>query len=518
MSHRISSENAAEGHIKHSTARSPTALRFLLISLLAAGLLTSLTILAVRIESVLDPLARFETTSGGEPNQIYSVYKASTGFPVYSDPRQPPYPTSLYNWFFYYGYSAIARGFVNSPSAFISATRLTTAGFAALLFAAFLWHGRLIEVESGRRDTRIRIATVLFAGWAALSTFFGWWILTCRPDYAATSLSALGLVFFLKTDQTPKFWPHAVAGVFLFYLAWAMKQSFVLGPVVVCLSALCTGRRQLGYFVGGSFLLAVLGTVLFQGENYVWNTLVAVRLSPFSFHNALDAAKGALPKTLFVIGAAAVGACSLKEPTVSAFRRTCLLTGALLGSVMAGVGTFRFGASANYYFECNVFLVVLGIHGLSRVLAFSPSAPKARHLAFLTILSTASGCLVGDLSRFVRQTGRLKFDLSGAHVAEFSRVADTLIASEKPALCSLTVLSYPWLTQFPAVILDDYHYVHQPAVQKGLIAGGPKQLVADGYFATLVLERESEMLGWIDDSQYRRDLLSDNFIVFRRHP
>ena len=56
------------------------------LAIFAMGLIISLCIMGVRFASVLNPLARYDISSGGESIHIYGAYKVAIGAPLYEDP------------------------------------------------------------------------------------------------------------------------------------------------------------------------------------------------------------------------------------------------------------------------------------------------------------------------------------------------------------------------------------------------------------------------------------------------
>ena len=122
-----------------------------------------------------------------------------------------------------------------------------------------------------------------------------------------------------------------------------------------------------------------------------------------------------------------------------------------------------------------------------------------------------------DSSRLVTtRFGRLTLDFSEDRVGECQRVEEFLSQAKKPAFCTQPSLAYPWLTQYPTILLDDYPYVHKPALAKGVMQGGPEKMVREGYFETVVIDRHSDYLSWVDPAKYRRVSLGENYFAFER--
>jgi len=74
------------------------------------------------------------------------------------------------------------------------------------------------------KGVALRLGLLGLATYLSISTFLGWWILTCRPDFGACTFFLLGLVFLLRFEHDRPCTAGIAAGL-CFFLAWSINWT-----------------------------------------------------------------------------------------------------------------------------------------------------------------------------------------------------------------------------------------------------------------------------------------------------
>jgi hypothetical protein len=490
-----------------SRVKTPLATRALPAPLLATAALLPTLALAViflmRLDWTVENGELFDSV-GFQAPCVYGIWKVQEGHPLYESPTSGTYNVNLYNFFFYHFYARTLQLVGVTESHLVLGARLLTATLAA----AGAWATYGLVATLGRPDRiSVRIAVACLCGCAWFSfTPMNWWVLAARPDVLATTLAVGGTLAYVHARQRARNgWWFAAAG-FLFYLAWASKQSTVALLVACCLDALSGGTKLRHFLVLAVTAGACMGlTLMLGGTEYHENVLHMPRIYRYqglgdSWPHLQDVLRFNLflifygPACLVVALVAQVLGKRSREFAASVIPGsvddlTPFVFGVLVGLPWNLFMRFREGGSENTLFESYFAVVSLTVIVLVR------QAP-----AFLRSWTTTAPFVLG-----IAQLGWPAADValqpelfrlaSAEQIAERRSVADVVRRLPAPVFAEAggagwVNYSLPWYSsggRYPAVVSDSFWL--SAASRQGLLPdGGIDRLVRERFFGAILIQ------------------------------
>lgn len=166
----------------------------------------------------------YAVTTGFEEFNLYHLWKAAEGHPLYEWPERDNYTPTHYNAAFYHAYAAWTRLWGARGEETVACARWLTPFFAVLgmLMQAHLLRQLAPETSRGSGLWRWGIAFLTWFG----PTFGAWWVWSVRADIPAVVLSLTGFASVLRAREQGglRWW---LAGSLLFFAAWSFKQYVV---------------------------------------------------------------------------------------------------------------------------------------------------------------------------------------------------------------------------------------------------------------------------------------------------
>jgi hypothetical protein len=308
----------------------------------------NLSVYLIRIVSVWRYGALFCATAVESP-MIDSVWRCMHRRPVYTWPFAFPFSLSMYNYLFYYTYASVLRLVGAWDAAILTWGRQFTLLFA---LAGALAQWRLVRSFLKLRGAASVFSLALSLGLWLCTSLVKYWALSIRPDMAAAALVMIALWVVVRQ---PRFC-FVYAG-FLFYLAWAFKQSVVLAFAGLCLWLLLNKRwRNLAVLIT-VFAALVAVTLLAGTPEYRFSILVAPQMVkgftfglPWILH-ALGTGLTAVFLNLYWVAAPFVllrASGGMRKADARIHMFVTVFAVALLAGV-AGMG--KVGGTSNYLFE-----------------------------------------------------------------------------------------------------------------------------------------------------------------------
>jgi hypothetical protein len=308
----------------------------------------------------------YVTTSGFEDESLFAIWKWIHGQKVFSDPFDPPFAASYFNWLFYYTYGAFTSAICSllnlEPSALPSVARFLTVLFT--LACGVLVYALLEPLSRFRRIAGSMAVT--------LNPLIGFWSVTARPDIAALFFDLAGLWCVKKAERSGSSW--LIAALAMFYGAWSFKQSFVAALIAACVYLFISGMRKQALLLGGGAFIA-FGLTLALGDvdyryNLLWSQSGMWLSASLAFHNCLWAFMKA---PLFPLGLIVI---------LASIRKIHLNLLALMGFfsfVLMLLASAKVGASDNYFFEsataCSIIFVLSFFEWRAFIGALAQSVP-----------------------------------------------------------------------------------------------------------------------------------------------
>lgn len=447
---------------------------------LAAG--ASLALLLARIYYAVSFVTPYMlSTTGYEWENTFAVWKFIQHQAVYTDPHRIPFTVSYYNWAYYYCYGLITSAFLKLLH--LDAIWIPTIGrFLSLAFtlitgAIFCMAARVF-VKTGPLSRGL-VAWVWYVI-AACSPLAGFWTITVRPDIGALALEAAGLYvilrYMMKPDQR-----LIVLAALLFYAAWSFKQSSVTMLTGSVLALLFFRHWRAFFTLSGIWWLLVIFTLVVGGPVYRENILFSQKHCPMLVSLGLKNIFRAVEKNPFfllsvgVILAWSVGKLRLlvSRPIEAALTFTVLFS-----CCFAFVAACKVGANDNYYIPA----------AWAAMLGFALIAERI-NLPFRLLGLTACSCLlVGAVA--LAPMGKTFYVSYRLEDVAHRNLAEKLSRLPGPAFVQEPYSNLPWVERFSPhfVIPATYYYDRDAGVP--LENDGWEGLARDGYFATLVLDRD----------------------------
>lgn len=318
---------------------------------LAAAALACMTLMCVRAAAVFH-YGPYVSTSGGEEESLFAIWKWLNNKPVYANAFAPPFAQSYFNWLFYCIYGACTSAVLaifklNSLALPVIDRSLTLALTAVSMLVVY----QLLNPLSFSR--RVAGSVII-----AFSPLIGFWALTVRPDVGALVCALVGAWCVEKFDRS-----HRLAAIVLaflaFYCAWAFKQTYVT-PFAATVLHFCLGRRWRAAFWFGAAVVLAIGLTFFLGTAEYRYAAISSQshmalLLPNVEHNA---GKALLKAPLFLFGLISVFGCVRRD------RTNFFALWAVISLILMLIASAKVGASDNYFFEpaaaCSILFLLEG--------------------------------------------------------------------------------------------------------------------------------------------------------------
>lgn len=451
--------------------------------LIAAALSMALVFLA-RLQSVLQAHGRYPT-SGVEGAGAFGVYQVCAGAPLYHDFTQSP-NGYIFNFIFYEFYGTVAGLFGDCATATPLAGRLLTVAFVVALGAAIFL----------ARNARLSALEAAAIAAAVISPYVGWWVFALRPDVAATTFFACGVIATLRYLRRPAL-PALVAAVLCLICAWGFKQPYgFAAPVMLWFIARTNFRHALIFAI---LLLAGLCLPFFVYgiRPYFFHTIYSESRMPLY----VDIAAGNIVS--FVVKSAAV--LLLTGITLTALRnarrepeRDFLVAMLAVSFGVMAILAAKAGASDNYFFPPFVTALLL-------IVRLAPDCdPALRRVGF------AAYAVLSILLSLAVLTGHRGVIALPAEVArQMNEEAATINRMPGPKLVWHDTMAMPWFTGDVALRIAN---IGASSSFEGSF--NPATLVAARHYATIAIP--PEVTPRFDLSGYALSKTFSDLLVYSR--
>ncbi len=451
--------------------------------------------MALRIASAVsfsEPLQLI--TSGWEQETLFPVWKAINGVVVYPDPFKIPFSVTSYNWLFIESY-AVFSGAVLSILSLEDAWLPTVGRFftltillagTALSYASFL---KILKTT----DLTMKILCLSFSVFVFFGPLVGFWGFTVRADIGALTFEILAVFLFWT------FYPNrpllavllcAVAA----YAAWGFKQVNVVSTVTVGLYLLYHRDWKPLFLLGGVLVIAYASTFLIGGYDYTWGVFEGARHG-YSLDRLITNTKIFTLKSAPYL--AALAALALAAVTSPRFRRAWLdderavlvLIGLCTAGIINMLANFKVGSADHYYFSFTYFVALASVVGFSKIREEAAGAENRIQVKRVLGIS-----MLGWAANIVAM-GVVLFGLRG--VVSVMPLHDLTIARKdcadrlpKPVFIGNAYLSLPWMNPGEHNFVISYNYFNERSAGLEFERGGIGGLIKDGYFASLLIDKE----------------------------
>jgi hypothetical protein len=375
---------------------------------------------------------------------LFAIWKRIHHISVYQDPFSPPFAQSFFNYLFYWSYGAIVRGITSflrlSDFELPTIARLTTLAFTGLGIVVTV---QLVKLVSPVRGWAVACLGIIICA----NPLVGYWAITTRPDIGALAFELAGIWLVLRSSRNRR--GSLLLAVFLFYIAWAFKQTFVAGWLASVFYCLLQGRRREGGLLVFIFLGALGASLVIGGQTYRYAVVLSqvhMRVVPLhSIHLFIEAI---LKAPLFGVGLVVVTLEMVRTRTV-----TFLFLALIISLSFAATAAMKVGASDNYFFE------PAALSGLACIRATSTKNSQAavRKLALMVALGAqliSVSLVLGGIF------GKLKPDT----LPELMIMKRSLDKYAGTSIATLNAANLPWFhTRGPHLVLADSYYLDRAA-------------------------------------------------------
>lgn len=453
-----------------------------------AAVLLSVLLMALRgygAISLAEPLQA--ATRGCEYESSYVFWKYVAGLPVFVDPTRIPFAGTYYNWLYYAFYGEIIRfalQFLSLSDAWLpTLSKLIT--FAGVLAGAVITTVAFARLVA-RDDPWLKAFGAALAGYLFLGPLMGFWGISNAPDVWALVLDVAAVFLFLELyARRPRAAIFAFAA--LAYCAWGFKQTFVYGTGTVGLFLLWRRDWRGVALLAAAMSVLWVATLLTGGLTYQKSILAfggtKVKLQAYDFFRNFG---------IFLSKSMPLLAGLFLLPTLWRDRQRILHTDPIL--VFAAIGTAlsfaltlptsaKQGAGDNYYFIPAFYLSFLLLAALARLKrnGAMPAGPLA---------AVAVGWIVSILG-----VGSVLLGLNG--VLSVRKSHDSLMAAnraigalQQPSFIALPYLELPWMRPKTQHFVLHCSYFWDREANVSMERNGVGGLIAEGFFASLVLPRD----------------------------
>ena len=486
------------------------------IAILSAG--AGIVLLAVRMYYAISFGEPLQTpTSGAEEESLFSIWKQIRGLPVYADPHRIPFAASYYNWLYYETFGWITGWVLQAlglgDSWLPTVTRLIA--LSVCVAGSFLLY-RYFLLIAAPRQPYVKVLAPALAIYVFSGPLAGFWTIATNAEFIATAFLILSVFVFTRLYDSSPVWAvvwFCVAA----YLSWAMKQNYVFSAGAVGLFLLF-GKdwRALGVLV--VMLPLAWAVTIFAGSDEYRNLLFLLdsektfRLDQL-VRNLANAGAKTLPLSL---GLAAVAAAAWRwRGTIQRLWSVPLFPvpayGLLVSAAFLVPMSSWYGAAENYYFPIVFFASTILIMAVSR-LGTSDGAGRL-------VLSAITIGWLGNLLAILAVLGGFVGTLSNRHWHDrHVAVKACLAALPLPAFTSNPYTMLPWMYPGAPHFVLAYNYQRDRGAGRRFERGGIGGLIADGYFAALLLTVPDGRFDGarIDQRYVRRGRCADTDIWLRR--
>jgi len=473
------------------------------VAALSAG--AGIVLLAVRMYYAISFGEPLQTvTSGAEEESLFSIWKQIQGLPVYADPHRIPFAASYYNWLFFQTYGWIT-GFVLQAlglgdSWLPTVTRLIT--FSVCVAGSFLLY-RFFLLIAAPRQPYLKVLAPALAIYVFSGPLAGFWTIATNVEFIATVFLILSVFVFARLYDSSPVWA-VVWFCVTAYMSWAMKQNYIFSAGAVGLFLLF-GKdwRALGVLV--VMLPLAWAATIFAGSDEYRNLLFLLdsektfRLDQL-VRNLANAGAKTLPLSLGLAGAVAAAwrwrgtmqrLWSVPFFPVPAY-------GLLVSVVFLVPMSSWYGAAENYYFPIVFFASTILIMAVSRL----GTSDGAGRLVLSAITIGWLGNLLAILAVLGGFAGVLSTrDWHDKHAAT-KQCMETL---PRPAFIGSPYNLLPWMYPAEHHFILAYNYRQDRAAGRRFERGGIGGLIADGYFAALLLT--------VPDGEFDGAVLPDGYVL-----
>jgi hypothetical protein len=461
-----------------------------------------MAILALRAASAIsfsEPLLAI--TSGAEEESTFALWKVAKGLPVYADPYTPPFAASHYNWLFFAIYgttAAVVQHLANLGDAWLP----TIGRFPSLVFSLIgtilgyvAWRPALASL-----GTQGHVLGASLAGFVFFGPLMGFWAISINPELPATVLGLAAVVVCLSYyRQKPV--AAVLAASLLSYMAWSCKQSHVFVAVALGLFLILRGDWRHLAILLGVHLLLVAATLALGSETYrlmivyylpLLGKMLGIAPSGFVTDSAtlvrnlsnlaakagpLLAFAAALPWLLCRRGDA-------WRQAIADDRVSLALCGVLVSAALAIPASAKVGAAENYYFPLTMFLAYF----LVALWPHLSLRPQTARIAFAIL---GVGWMVNAAACAAVLGGKAGVLSVRPWHEKLSAQRDCIVGTPGPRFLAQTHLAVPWINPTGPYFVYSYNYVRDRHAGYAFPQGGIGDMIATGYFATLIMAEGS---------------------------
>ena len=472
------------------------------LSWLCVGI--SLALMAARADFAISFSEPLLTVTSGAPYETdFSLWKYVNGIPVYTDLYAIPFSGSWYNWLFYAGYGEIfnaARSLFSLEDAWLpTVARLVslTSALAGALLAYRLFVRGLPEDAPWMHPLAGAFAVYLFLG-----PLVGFWALSVYPEVMATATAVAGVLAFVAFYERSPMRAVLLASVFS-YLAWSLKQSHVevagaIGLFLLVRRAWSALALLIALHLGAFAVTYALATPEFL-QNTLYHLPLAAKVLGLNSSAGISFSWSTLERNIFnlTIKSLPILALAAFAPVyiatgINRWRAVSLdtssllaISGVLVSAVLSIPASAKDGAAENYYFGFVFFLAYAGIAML---------AARIRDGKPVRLWLTAIG---GGWALSALAVGLILLGVGGVvstadwHV-QLSAQKVCLKETPGPRYSSIHELALPWINPSGPYFVLSYNYAPDRAAGAVFERGGVGGLIAEGYFASVILPSSAE--------------------------
>lgn len=446
-------------------------------------------------------------TTGFEEFNLYHLWKAAEGHPLYEWPDRGNYTPTHYNAAFYHAYAAWTRLWGASGEESVACARWLTPFFAVLgvLMQAHLLRQLAPETSRGSGLWRWGISFLTWFG----PNFGGWWVWSVRADIPAVVLSLSGFACVLRARERIglRWW---VAASLLFFAAWSFKQYVVWIYAGVILHVILAGG---GWRVVAALLLpfGLLAVAAFRvgGEVYIYSLLVVPGYYRWLPAMTVDLLSQAIVFNLFLwlcaLGAVLALVRRWRVHAVDVVERRWRIAAVVSGPAL-GMGIVQLtppGSNINNMLEG---FVMVGLLGGAWWLRRWPARPKWLPVAGAVALLSMAPVTIVQLALgargipFYEVQGRSVgnvIKLNAAQLDQRRRFGEWMRTLPRPVWIDDAMLQLPWFTtggSYPAPMMD--FQFEEDVLKAGVMEGaGFVEMISARRFGSLLLrEHNTDML------------------------
>ncbi len=452
----------------------------LVVASAALAVIAAALLLAVRADSAISFLRPLlVVTSGAEEEGVLGVLRAMDGA-AYVDPSRIPFAASYYNWLFFAFFGGIIGAVKTALSLDVAwvPTIGRFVGLAGAVACGLLGAGVIARVAPG--PTAVGRHNRLLAVWLAIGPLVGWWALSINPELWATALTEAAVLAVLAGYGRRPLAAVALAGV-LAAAAWGFKQSYVFAPLALGLFLLI--RRDWRALAMLTVVMAAgVMLPLWLGSPDYRAMLLAFKESEFAVWQFWRNLTNSAPKVMPILVAAAFALPALRDwRRMIADQPLLLALCGVLACLPVLPASIKVGAAENYYFPLVFFLGLLAARGVARV--------DGAGWPLLPSLILASAWLASAVACVVVLAGVAGVAGVGDMDGRYRAQRDCVAGLPAPMYSIDPYLQLPWMHGPGPRFVLAYQYLMERARGRVFERGGIGGLVAEGYFAALVLPR-----------------------------